>query len=497
MPTLSEITNIRGDKNVAFGSGGNPNLAQDEVVNLDISQLSNAALSQEKSNLQTLLWHREDVKNIFDRSKDMAVDVSKLNQTDAKYIMDTNNALQKKIAENLDVIADPTINPKLFAELKGEKERLAGLADKSRIDMAIGSSYRKMIESNPSWATEENKAIIDSYDKQPIETRKYTELVPPTILDYGTYATKGNEVAKSEVDRIIDKNGLIATEKQTQYGEEAYLNWAEQNYENGVDGFGRPIKDVAMKMYGTNEVDAKKRYMETLISLRKSGSNDISNLGANQFRMNQDDNAAMIRKAQIDSYTEIEKAKLSGTTKTPSDTPIHQNAILMGNLVSGKIGENKTIKVGGADKQVQVFDLIAPIRIDDVVNAGGTDIAPKISRIAYDKASNKVYYVEEKDYISKSDPTLKENFKVLDDHSLFQMIDAAPYTGGTDKKRLPQQDVTLNAMVNNNIYSNGKFNISNFAKLADGAQQNNSTDGNAQAESIEERRKRQKEKYLN
>lgn len=289
---LNEITNVKGDADMAFGGvpGGT-----DAVIpfNQGVQYLANAARLKAESDQFKYLQFQQNLKDFYTRFDDIKVDG--LMEADYPVINEEYAALAKDIASNYDVIRNPNKDPEKFAQLKEREAQLRGRISRSKQDVAFRDAHQKFISSNPNFNTTTNKARIEEFNSKPIGERKLYQLDTPYSYDPTLRAKAANEAAMTKLKEEKTNGKYFTTTEEEQYLAEAYDEaWKATGV--ALDTSGRPIIEAAAdtysKLYGKDWAQRVPDLdLEIGRSLRKQGSTSTT-MQADPYGLQNDAQAA-------------------------------------------------------------------------------------------------------------------------------------------------------------------------------------------------------------
>lgn len=354
-PTLSDFTNIKPEATV------NPAVildSRDAVHELNQSAQFNAEMKQKRYAQQL-----ESLKEIYQDAGAIS----------AMPVMPQDRPLlQKMMADILDKIGnDPhaALGGPKFAEIQRGLGELRSLSTQSKQDLLYSDAHDRIMESDPSLATNENKSKSETFDNQPLGQRKKFLFDTPVKFDpeaaMGKILTQ-KQVAVPYADSTFQgqHNEFIVRHKGTNYSRDAALSIWNQGYETGTDENNQPIKKWAFEQFNRikndpiqlakfgNPKDPQEFYQNVgkmmygsdkdirTETLDQPVANPYAMLGARQ-------NAALymeaIREGNREKLAAIrENLRLQGAPEN-ANFLVRQYANVLGNTT----GERKPVEIGG------------------------------------------------------------------------------------------------------------------------------------------------------
>lgn len=159
--------------------------------------------------------------------------------------------LQKKAADIFQEIGD---DPKAFfggksADVEKKIGKLRSESTQSVQDKVYDDAHRKYMETDATLQTEENKAILDGYFKQPLGQRKPYMLQLPALYNPQAIAEQINAVIPHKFsDTGLSTDGkFINTVSGTRYDEKDFKTLSDQMFNTPDPKTGIPISQAVAK----------------------------------------------------------------------------------------------------------------------------------------------------------------------------------------------------------------------------------------------------------
>jgi len=238
--TLSELTNIQPEAN------RNPGVildGRDAVHELNQSAQFNAQMKQQRYSQQL-----ETLKGLY----------QDLGTIQAMPVMEQDRpVLQKKMGDILTEIADDphaALGGPKFADIQKKLGEVRSLSTQSKGDLLYSDTHDKMLETDPSLATEENKGKLGEFVNQPLGQRKKFVLSTPVKFD--PEAAMGKILQQKQVAIPFGNTTFegphsewIVKESGIKYGRDSALKLWDQGYETATDENNQPIKKWAAEQF--------------------------------------------------------------------------------------------------------------------------------------------------------------------------------------------------------------------------------------------------------
>ncbi len=261
-PSLSEITSIKGDANIAGGSaGGGADMGATAPVQFDqgLQFLNEAADARQNYNKYLTEQYQ---KNLTDGLANLQnIDFSKALSSDLPALRQKYADLAKNVADNFDVIRNPGSDPAKASELAQQEADLRSSIQASTVHNGINSYNKKFITENPSFNTQENQDLINNFQSTPLDQRKDFLLKTPYDVNLESVAKTANEVAKQSTNKqFLSKDGKwINQDEAINYDQnkynDAFIGTMKNTYKNGKSLYDQFVDHYNL-MPAANKVDA-------------------------------------------------------------------------------------------------------------------------------------------------------------------------------------------------------------------------------------------------
>jgi len=243
--SLREITSIQGNANNVYGStpGGTD-------VKLPFGQsiyfLNQAARLKAESDQFKYLQFQENLKNFYNRFDDIKVDG--IMEVDYPDITREYATLSREIADNYDVIRNPTIDQEKYAELREREAMLRGNISRSKQDVAWRDAHKQFMTANPTFNTPENQKAFDQFNNAPVGSREYQRLSTPFVYNPTARAKAAMDVAQEKLKTEQVSGRYIDTTESETYLQDEYLR-AWDALGAAQDSSGRVMNESAADSY--------------------------------------------------------------------------------------------------------------------------------------------------------------------------------------------------------------------------------------------------------
>lgn len=464
IPTLGEFTNMTVDPERGTG--------QPAVV-YDDRQLSHQLNQSAQFNAENQ-WRKYTF--FLGNLKDMYKDVNEI----AKQPIMEEDVPQLR-SDMGDIIKEIGQNPQGFFgggpkynEIQGKIAQLQSKATESRGNQLFNAAHREAILRNPEWNSEDNKALIEGFRKQPLGSRQLYQFDLPGMYDPNALATKLNAAVKSETafsqsvgnGRWIQKGRNIVYDrpKYDQLSDQAYY----QNDERGV-----PLAKTAQKRFDKLPSDFKSQFKDA----KDWFVWDLKNRMLNDSEQKDD-------LVPDPGYLEAEKL----AEKTANDRG--ELAVKWANhgLDAEKLKKAKTEDLSGADAALN--EAVSMIKRGEVLSSANTEVGRSVNpelknefqvsdpetlqtfgklnkdgttydvpnRVTYNKKTNDLtLYFDEHPDPKKPDKTVPGERRPLNERQWVSLI---------VKRKFPNKDIGgINTLVEDVLKKNGS--IYNLSKKLD------------------------------
>jgi hypothetical protein len=250
-PTLSQITNIQGDANIAGGTAGPGGAAPAAVIypqDTSLQYLQHAADAKSEANRYVSKMYADNLNKYMTNVNN--IDMTNVMDTDLPTIRQKYADLASNIGNNYDVIRNPNVDPQKYGELQQQEAELRGQIAQSASHSAIQNYNKKVLLDHPEYNTPENQQQILNYASTSMGQRQNYLLNTPTTFDLqktvSALAPQAAELTKKEA---VSKGGnwLNTTEAKT-YNGEILKNLVKSQINNSVIN-GRPVAQDWEKVY--------------------------------------------------------------------------------------------------------------------------------------------------------------------------------------------------------------------------------------------------------
>jgi hypothetical protein len=369
-PSLSEFTHIPAEPTV------NPGVildSRDAVHELNQSAQFNADMKQKRYAQQLAAL------------KDIYQDVGTIA---AMPVMPQDRPLlQKKMADILNTIGnDPhaALGGPKFGEIQRGLGELRSLSTQSKQDLVYSEAHDKIMESDPSLATPENKTKASTFDNTPLGSRQ--KFLFDTPVKFDPEAAMGKILQQKQVAVPFANQSFegphsewIVKETGTRYDRNSALGMWNQGYETGTDENNQPIKKWAFEQFNRIKNDPTQlakfgnpkdpqEFYQNLGKMMYGADKDIvgektSTRVANPYTMLTDrDNFALYKQA----ISERNAEKLAAVKKNLELKGAPENANFLvkqyANVLGNTTGERKPVEIGGGRiENEEVVDVPATI----------------------------------------------------------------------------------------------------------------------------------------
>lgn len=344
---LNEITNIKGDADLAYG--GTPG-GTDAIIpfNQGIQYLANASRLKAEADQFKYLEFQKNLKDFYAKFDDIKVDG--LMEADYPIINKEYADLARDIANNYDVIRNPNKDPEKFAQLKEREAQLRGSISRSKQDLAYRDAHDKFVQANPDFNTETNKARIRDFSSKTIGERQLYDLDTPFVYNPNERAKIANTVAQQKLKAETTNGRYFTTEEQTQYLQDEY-DKAWDATAAVQDKTGRPVRDAAAdvytKLYGADAVKNDfaniDRQMGRSLMLQDDKS---STMKEDQYGL-QNDRLAHDARQQAANRDAAKDKSLEGVGRDYNEAigSAFTSGTVRGNVLQATYGDNNEVEV--------------------------------------------------------------------------------------------------------------------------------------------------------
>lgn len=239
-PSLGELTNIKTEPVL------NPGVildGRDAVRELNQSAQFNAEMKQKK--------YTQGLENLKGIYQDLGA------IQNVPVLQEDRPVLNQKMAAVLNTIAeDPraALGGAKFNEIQRQLGELRSLSTTSKQDNVYDQFHQKVLESDPSLSTPDNKEKVNQFVNQPLGARKKYLIDTPVKFD--PEAAMGKILAQKQVAVPYAETGFDGANNEwmtrttgTTYGRDAALGLWNQGYDTGTDANNQPIKKWANEQF--------------------------------------------------------------------------------------------------------------------------------------------------------------------------------------------------------------------------------------------------------
>jgi hypothetical protein len=369
-PSLGELTNIKPEATV------NPGVildSRDAVHELNQSAQFNAEMKQNRYAQQLAAL------------KDIYQDVGTIA---AMPVMPQDRPLlQKKMADILNTIGnDPhaALGGPKFGEIQRGLGELRSLSTQSKQDLVYSEAHDKIMESDPSLATPENKTKASTFDNTPLGSRQ--KFLFDTPVKFDPELAMGNILQQKQVAVPFANSTFegphsewIAKETGTRYDRNSALGLWNQGYETGTDANNQPIKKWAAEQFQKIQRDPAQlqkfgnpkdpqEFYQNLGKMMYGSDKDIVGeksytRTANPYSLlGMRENAALymeaVREGNREKFDAVRQNNKLKTAPENANFLVRQYANVLGNTT----GERKPVEIGGGRiENEEVVDVPATI----------------------------------------------------------------------------------------------------------------------------------------
>jgi hypothetical protein len=315
--SLNDIINIERDP----GGGSTAPRAKWDTGPL-VQALNQSAQAKAESDWRKYTTFLGELKNTYkELGQIQGLEVA---QADRPY-------LQKKTAEIFEEIGN---DPKAFfggkaADVEQKIGKLRSESTQSMQDKVYDDAHRAYVERDPTLQTDDNKAILEGYFKQPLGQRKPYMLKLPSLYNPQAIAEQINTAIQQKypVTGLSPDGKFINTGTGIRYDEKSFKTLADQMYNTPDPKTGRVIADEVsgrfkvlppniQEMYKQRypEDPVKGFYDETVMPWKKPNQVDNPKSVANPYALEvqkaRDKSSQLAQKFGYDKI--IEEMKLGG-----------------------------------------------------------------------------------------------------------------------------------------------------------------------------------------
>lgn len=249
--SLSEITAIRGDAAIGAGTAGTAaNLANLPADELTIRTLETASAARALANKTAQEQYQKNLNEYLTNGFN-TLDVNGIMEKDYNVVVPEYAQYAKNIADNLDVIMNPSVNYERYTELKQQEAQLRGKIAKSKQQLALRTGAMNFISQHAAFQTPENIGAVQQFTTVPLEDRDpgtLVNLMPKYDLMQDTISKAANTAAMAKTKQQDTASPFMNTTSLTTYYKTAYDN-AVKTMLQGEDEFNRPMTSVVEQAF--------------------------------------------------------------------------------------------------------------------------------------------------------------------------------------------------------------------------------------------------------
>jgi hypothetical protein len=246
---LSEIAGIRGDAAIGAGAA-NANLANLPEDQFGLQLLNLAANGRMQANKYAQEQYQKNINDYLTNNLG-TIDVKGIMEKDYETIIPEYANYARNVADNFEVIMNPSKNIEQYNQLKGQEAQLRGKIAQSAQQLALRKSAMDFISQHNDFQTPENIAAVQQYSTTPLENRDINAIVdlqPKYDLMQDYISKKANTVAMAKTQQENTNSPFMDKVTMTQYYKGAYDD-AVKSMLQGSDGFNRPMGGVVSKAF--------------------------------------------------------------------------------------------------------------------------------------------------------------------------------------------------------------------------------------------------------
>lgn len=267
-PSLSEITGVRGDASLAYGTQGQGGSDVAFDFNKGLSFLSDAASKRQQANQFKVELFQKNLENFYKNFNDLSVDG--VMEKDYPAITQEYAALTRDLAENYDVIRNPMKDPQRFAQLQQREAALRSKISASKQDLAFRKFNQDFINTHKEFNTDENRQMIEGFTNSELGSRSHNNLRTPNEYNPLTIAQKAREYATQTLTTKKAKGMYFDEEGEKKVKRDAYMEYWRGAH-NAQDTYGRSGFELAKHAYDNTVPADRKSGMDFNTWLDKTG----------------------------------------------------------------------------------------------------------------------------------------------------------------------------------------------------------------------------------
>jgi len=254
VPSLSEITSIKGDAELGFGGSGT---AVELKPMAGVGYLMGAAQAKAAADKFTYESFQKNLEGNMKNFNEM--DVKGLLNKDYAKIGARYAAHAAEVAENIDVMRNPMSNPTKFAELKRNEAQLNADISRSKQDLAYITTVNNFASQHPSFNSVKNKAKIAAFTNGEMGERTPFSLDNPIAIDFKGISEIANKRAEQKLADVKVTNQWMTSTEETKYLKDAYDEAWKSMLESGTE-FGDQTKDMVTEVWSELTPEQRKEF---------------------------------------------------------------------------------------------------------------------------------------------------------------------------------------------------------------------------------------------
>jgi hypothetical protein len=262
--SLGEITSIRGDEAIGAGTAGTAaNLAQLAPDQLSLGILQNASNARMLANKYAQDQYQKNLDDFF-KNDFNNLDVNGIMERDYDVVIPQYAQYAKNIADNMDVIMNPSVDFERYKTLRQQEAQLRGKIAQSKQQLALRTGAQNFISMHPGFQTPQNIESVRAFTDSPMEDRDIGSLVnlqPKYDLMQQDIAKQANTAAMAQTKQQNTASPFMDTVSLTTYYKDAYDN-AVRALIAQPDIFNRPMRSVVDNAFKYAPEYIKRQYTD-------------------------------------------------------------------------------------------------------------------------------------------------------------------------------------------------------------------------------------------
>lgn len=244
-PSLGEITSIRGDADLSYGSpdgGINTVLPFSKGIEY-LSRYAQNKMQADQFKYAQFQKNLESYMQDFDK-----VDVSGVMNKDYPELTKQWVSLAKDVYDNYDIIRNPSKDIEKYSELKQREADLRGKIAQSKQDLLYVDAHKNFIKADPSMNTDQNRSLISNFENGVLGGRDLFNLDIPTQYDPVARAKVAATVARQQLTEEQKKGKYLVKTDADNYLKDKFLS-AWTGTLSAQDQQGRTVQKQAEQAY--------------------------------------------------------------------------------------------------------------------------------------------------------------------------------------------------------------------------------------------------------